>query len=199
MIPAGTILTYQAQITASGWFQSTDAVILQMNRVFSQSNIKMIDYHVAGEILDTIKSYVTGYLNIQLTATLQTSVDFNAVDDIRGIADHGIYMAVDAMPTSTIPNITLPGMALPPGTIGVPTPGATLPTGESIQTGTGSNVPHKCGDPSWGLTDDPGQYIQCLFSGITGTVMLLVLTILGVVLILAGRTKSISARGASFG
>jgi hypothetical protein len=174
MVPAGTVLTYQAQITTNGAFQTPDDVIQQMNQVFAQSNIAMRDYHIDAGILDTILSPVNGKLQFQLTATLQTLADFGAIQDIQSIADHGVYMATDALPTSTVPNITFPG-------------GTQSSTEQPGQAPAGAGIT--------GIEDTIKKFI----SGITGTMMLIVLTILGVVLILASRTKSVSARGASFG
>lgn len=174
MVPAGTVLTYQAQITTSGSFQTPDDVIQKMNQILGHAGISVRDFHVDAGILDTILSPVNGKLQFQLTATLQTSSDFGAVADIQSIADHGVYMATDMLPASTIPNITVPG-------------GAPGSTGQPGQTFVGAGIT--------GIEDTIKQFI----SGITGTMMLIVLTILGVVLILASRTKSVSARGASFG
>lgn len=175
MVPAGSVLTYQAQVTTSGSFQTPDDVVQQMNQTLGQSNIAMRDYHVGSGILDTILSPINGKLQFQLTATLQTNVDFNAVDDVRSIADHGIYMATDALPVSTIPNITLPGSTTP-GLTGQPG-GATTP---------GPNI------------SGIGDAITSALSGLQGTVMLVIFAILGVVFLLASKTKGISAAGATF-
>lgn len=175
MVPAGSVLTYQATIATSSSFQTADDVVQQMNQTLGQSNISMRDYHIGAGILDTILAPVNGKLQFQLTATLQTNADFNSVSDVQSIADHGIYMATDALPlASSVPNVTIPG-------------GASSSTGQPGQADVSA------------AASSIENSISGLFAGVQGTIMLIVLTILGLVLILGSRTRSIGATGATFG
>jgi hypothetical protein len=184
MVPSGSVLTYQAQCTTDGSFQTPNDVLTQVNQTCSQSGISLRDSNVTAGILDTILSPVNGALDFQLTLTVQTSSDFNAVSDIQGIIDHGVYLATNAMPISSIPNVTVPG-------------GASTPTGQPGQTAaTNPAKVHVCGDPSWGFLDDPAQYFKCLTQGAaTGFSLLMIGVILAVVLIIAGKHKGMSVPG----
>lgn len=169
MVPSGTVLTYQAQVTSTGYFSSPSDVVQAIIQALSQNNIAVRDQSISQDVLSTIVSPVTGNIDFQLTLTLQTNSDFNAVTDIQGIVDHAIYVDTNVFPTSTIPNVTVPG-------------GAFSSTGQPAQAVSSASVS--------GIGSSLGSIFQ---SGVNSFALLMVGVILAVVLIVAGKSRGVLA------
>lgn len=166
MVPAGSIITYQAKCQ-TGWAQSPDNVAQEINVQLSQSNVAMRDYTTSAiGVTDVAGQYIGVPVYFELTATLQTNVDFNSIDDVRQIIDHAVYMTTDNMPVSSVPNVTLPG---------------------AIASSTGQ--PSQAA-PAIGGT--ASSWFSNIFqSGINSFALLMVGVILAVVLIVAGKHRAI--------
>jgi hypothetical protein len=164
MVPAGTILTYQAK-GRSGYFQGESDLVQELNIQFAQNHLVMRDYHSSWtSITGAVDAYLGGPSDFQFTATIQTNGDFNAVGDISSIADHAIYQVTGTMPASTVPNMTIPGQA-------------------PADTGQPGQVAPKLGSSPFDLSS--------LFqSGVNSFALLMVGVILAVVLIVAGKSRS---------
>lgn len=174
MVPAGSILTYQAKGT-SGWFPNQSDVTQQLNTDFAQNNIVMRDFHFVttpSSVVQSVDAYLGAPTNYQFTATLQVNTDFNSPQDVASIADHSLYTVTGNLPASTIPSVTTPN------------DGATS-TGQPTQsTPTGVDLSSIFGGSSGGL----GGILQ---GGINSFALLMVGVILAVVLIIAGKSRNI--------
>jgi hypothetical protein len=169
MIPSGTVITYQAK-GRTGFFQGESDLVQEMNTEFSQSNIVMRDYHSAWtSVSASVDAYLGGPSDFQFTATLQTNADFNSAQDVASIADHAIYQVTGTLPSSTVPSITLPGSS------------SSASTGQPAQSTPSATS---------SLFDFSG-ITSSLQSGVNGFALLMVGVILAVVLIIAGKSRSI--------
>jgi len=179
--PAGTVITYQAEGNSNGYTQSSNDIISTFQSYLSQNNLALRDQTInATSFAAQINGVLTGSVPFELIATIQTNVDFADVTDVQKICDHGIYLAVDAMPQSSTPHVVLPS-------------GALVNTGQPSQGTAGKPTVHVCGDPSWGFLDDPGQWLTCAFQNTTNTfAFVMVGVILAVILIIAGKHKGIA-------
>ena len=167
MLPAGSVLTYQAK-GRSGYFQGESDLVQELNIEFAQNNIIMRDYHSSfTSVTGAVDAYLGGPADFQFTATLQTNADFGSVQDVASIANHAIYQVTGTLPTSTVPNVTLPG-------------GSTPSTGQPAQA--------KPAAASSGDVLGLGSLFQ---SGVNNFALLMVGVILAVVLIVAGKHKAI--------
>lgn len=164
MLPAGTVLTYQAK-GRSGYFQSESDLVQELNVEFAQNNLVMRDYHSSWtSILGSVDAYLGGPSDFQFTATIQLNADFGAVGDVASIADHAIYQVTGTLPSSTVPNVTLPGHAAT----------STGQPGQATPAATGGF--------------DLGGLLQ---GGVNSFALLMAGVILAVVLIIAGKSRSI--------
>jgi len=179
MVPAGSVLTYQAKSQTTGYLQTEQDIAQTFNTNAQQNNLAVRDYHVSTSFLDQLGSVVNPYVPFEFTATIQTNVDFAQLTDIQGICDHGLYMETGSMPVSSIPNITVPGMA-------------AASTGQPSQQSSQGAATHVCGDPSWSCFSDPAQCISCFFQDTTKTFALVMVgVVLAVILIVAGKSKGL--------
>jgi len=167
LVPAGSVLTYQAK-GRSGYFQSESDLVQELNIEFAQQNIVMRDYHSSWtSVTGAVDAYLGGPSDFQFTATLQVNADFNSPQDIASIADHAIYQVTGTLPSSTIPNVTIPS-------------GQTQATGQPAQATPAAS--------SSGDVLGLGSLFQ---SGVNSFALLMVGVILAVVLIIAGKHRSI--------
>lgn len=167
MVPTGSIVTYQGKCQ-TGWAQSPDNVAQEINIQLSQGNVAMRDYTTSAiGVTDVAGQYIGVPVYFELTATLQTNIEFNSVDDVRSIVDHAVYMVTDNMPVSTVPNVTVPGA------------NTTASTGQpsQIQQRAGSTI------SDW--------FSNLLQGGINSFALLMVGVILAFVLIVAGKNRAI--------
>jgi hypothetical protein len=161
------VLTYQAKGTTT-YFQGESDIVAGLTGTFAQANITLRDYHSAWtSTMGAVDAYLGGPADFQFTATLQTSADFSSADDIRSIADHGIYNVTGKLPASTIPNVTVPkGISSDTGQPGQATP-AAAEAGDLLGIG------------------------GILQGGVNSFALLMVGVILAVVLIVAGKHRDI--------
>ena len=169
MVPSGSILTYQAKGTTS-WFPSESDIVQEINVDLAQAGVVMRDYKYvpsAQSMVASVDAYLGAPTAYQFTATLQVNADFNSPQDVASLVDHALYTVTGTLPASTVPNVTIPGNAA--ATTGQP--GQT-----AVVAGTSS-----------------GEFdLSSLFeSGVNSFALLMVGVILAVVLIVAGKSRSI--------
>lgn len=168
MIPAGTILTYQAKGRTKA-FQGEGDLVQELNTEFAQNNLVMRDYHSSWtSTIGSIDAFLGAPADFQFTATIQLNADFGSVQDVASIANHAIYQITDTLPSSSVPNITIPNQA-------------ASTTGQPTQSGSTASS-----------SSSGSSFLSGLFQGgVNDFALLMVGVILAVVLIIAGKSRSI--------
>lgn len=180
MLPAGTILTYQAKGRA-GFFTTEGDIAQALNTGLAQANMAMRDYHLSStSIAGAVDAYLGGPFDFTWTATVQTSADFANIYDIQSILDGILSDNTSGTVSSSIPNITLP--------VGAPSIRDVVAQGSLPAATTSAGI---TGQPGQGGLSSSNPFSDFLQSGVNSFALLAAGAIVAVVLIVGGKSRGV--------
>lgn len=178
LVPTGAIAHYTGTWPAGFITATADSLVGQLGVKCAQSGLTFVNYTITdggGLFGAAFQNTIGVAINIQNDAGVNLTTD-----DILGIvASWAPTILNGQLPiTQTVTDVSTPGQ----GTISTNQPGQTAP-------GTGAkNIAHTCGDPSWGILDDPGQWFSCLTTkGLSTLGLVFIGLALGLVLVVTSK------------
>lgn len=127
MIPAGSLVTYQAK-TKTGFFSSPPDIVNAISTAILDSGFMTLDRSISTPNILEELIYGGSLSNYPFSFVLhiKTNQAYGDADSIKSIIDHAVYVETGSLPPSSIPVVQVPG-------------GSETPTGDISQLPQGSS------------------------------------------------------------
>lgn len=166
-VPTGSIVTYQCKTHTTHFTSAADVETAIASDILTAGLIvqdfSLDTPSLLTEILNasTISTFAFG-----MTLHVQTSIDYNSPDDIKGIIDHYVFIETGDLPgASSIPYVNVPG-------------GSNLPTGQISQIANAGGQANPAPASAWSqfwlnLEAKGGMVLGLVALGIIGAFVLI--------------------------
>jgi hypothetical protein len=176
-IPNGSVASYQGQwphsLTGGDDIAAVGAQLLDDGLTIASSS-------TSGSFLGAFGGLYT--VNLQIVN--QSGQELDDTDLLAQVADAVLQVTGSIPASGAVTGVTGAGIGVNSGTGTFGNVSTQTAAGAAIAAANPPSTAHQCGDPTWGFTDDPVQWLKCLTTGGLTTVGLLAIgLVIGIVLI----------------